>query len=56
MIAGSVFGPPGITTRIQRGIGIPGVPMWTIEGAREDAVQAVAEVAGGPLAVDVAHP
>ena len=33
IIVGSVFGPPGVATRIQRGIGMPGVPMWTIENA-----------------------
>ncbi|GAB3202139.1 thiolase family protein [Geodermatophilus arenarius] len=33
VIVGSVFGPPGVATRVQRGMGIPGVPMWTIENA-----------------------
>lgn len=33
IIVGSVFGPPGVATRVQRGIGMPGVPMWTIENA-----------------------
>ncbi len=33
IIVGSVFGPPGVATRVQRGIGIPGVPMWTVENA-----------------------
>lgn len=33
IIVGSVFGPPGVATRVQRGLGIPGVPMWTIEAA-----------------------
>jgi acetyl-CoA acetyltransferase len=33
IVVGSVFGPPGVATRVQRGIGIPGVPMWTIENA-----------------------
>ncbi|MBJ8348822.1 thiolase family protein [Antrihabitans sp. YC2-6] len=33
IVVGSVFGPPGVATRIQRGLGIPGVPMWTIENA-----------------------
>ncbi|GAC67370.1 thiolase family protein [Gordonia soli] len=33
IIVGSVFGPPGVATRIQRGLGIGAVPMWTIENA-----------------------
>lgn len=33
IIVGSVFGPPGIATRIQRGLGLGGVPMWTVEAA-----------------------
>jgi acetyl-CoA acetyltransferase len=33
IVVGSVFGPPGVATRVQRGLGIPGVPMWTIENA-----------------------
>lgn len=33
IIVGSVFGPPGVATRVQRGLGIPGVPMWTVEAA-----------------------
>ena len=33
IIVGSVFGPPGVATRIQRGLGIPSVPMWTVENA-----------------------
>lgn len=33
IIVGSVFGPPGIATRVQRGLGLPGVPMWTVENA-----------------------
>ncbi|AWK76338.1 acetyl-CoA acyltransferase (plasmid) [Rhodococcus oxybenzonivorans] len=33
IIVGSVFGPPGVATRIQRGLGISSVPMWTIENA-----------------------
>lgn len=33
IIVGSVFGPPGVATRVQRGLGIPGVPMWTVENA-----------------------
>ena len=33
IVVGSVFGPPGVATRIQRGLGIGGVPMWTIENA-----------------------
>jgi acetyl-CoA acetyltransferase len=33
IIVGSVFGPPGVATRVQRGLGLPGVPMWTIENA-----------------------
>lgn len=33
IIVGSVFGPPGVATRIQRGLGIPFVPMWTVENA-----------------------
>ncbi len=33
IVVGSVFGPPGVATRVQRGIGIPGVPMWTVEAA-----------------------
>ncbi|RTL70385.1 MAG: thiolase family protein [Pseudonocardiaceae bacterium] len=33
IIVGSVFGPPGVATRVQRGIGLPGVPMWTVENA-----------------------
>ena len=48
VIAGSVFGPPGIATRVQRGLGISGVPVWTVENAcasgtsaYHEAVQAV---------------
>lgn len=33
IVVGSVFGPPGVATRTQRGLGIPGVPMWTVENA-----------------------
>jgi acetyl-CoA acetyltransferase len=33
IVVGSVFGPPGVATRVQRGLGIPGVPMWTVENA-----------------------
>ena len=33
IIVGSVFGPPGIATRVQRGLGLPGIPMWTVENA-----------------------
>jgi acetyl-CoA C-acetyltransferase len=33
IVVGSVFGPPGVATRVQRGIGVPGVPMWTVENA-----------------------
>ena len=33
MVVGSVFGPPGVATRVQRGLGIGGVPAWTIENA-----------------------
>jgi acetyl-CoA C-acetyltransferase len=33
IVVGSVFGPPGVATRMQRGLGIPGVPMWTVENA-----------------------
>jgi acetyl-CoA acetyltransferase len=33
IVVGSVFGPPGVATRVQRGIGIAGVPMWTVENA-----------------------
>ncbi|KAA9160098.1 thiolase family protein [Amycolatopsis acidicola] len=33
IVVGSVFGPPGVATRVQRGIGLPGVPMWTVENA-----------------------
>ncbi|MFC8047218.1 thiolase family protein [Nocardia sp. NPDC057353] len=33
IVVGSVFGPPGVATRIQRGLGIGGIPMWTIENA-----------------------
>ncbi|WP_066913089.1 thiolase family protein [Millisia brevis] len=33
IIVGSVFGPPGVATRIQRGLGIGAIPMWTIENA-----------------------
>lgn len=48
IIVGSVFGPPGVATRIQRGLGIPSVPMWTVENAcasgtsaHHEAVEAV---------------
>ena len=48
IVVGSVFGPPGVATRVQRGMGIPGVPTWTIENAcasgtsaYHEAVQAV---------------
>jgi len=33
IIVGSVFGPPGVATRVQRGLGLGGIPMWTIENA-----------------------
>jgi acetyl-CoA C-acetyltransferase len=33
IVVGSVFGPPGVATRVQRGLGLGGVPMWTIENA-----------------------
>ncbi|WP_040798148.1 thiolase family protein [Nocardia higoensis] len=33
IIVGSVFGPPGVATRVQRGLGVGTVPMWTIENA-----------------------
>ncbi|GAA1864584.1 thiolase family protein [Pseudonocardia ailaonensis] len=33
IVVGSVFGPPGVATRVQRGIGLPGLPMWTVENA-----------------------
>lgn len=33
IVVGSVFGPPGVATRVQRGVGMPGVPMWTVENA-----------------------
>jgi acetyl-CoA C-acetyltransferase len=33
IVVGSVFGPPGVATRVQRGLGIGGVPVWTIENA-----------------------
>ncbi|HEY3716509.1 MAG TPA: thiolase family protein [Jatrophihabitantaceae bacterium] len=33
IVVGSVFGPPGVATRVQRGLGLPGVPMWTVENA-----------------------
>ncbi|GAB34876.1 thiolase family protein [Gordonia otitidis] len=33
IVVGSVFGPPGVATRIQRGLGIGAIPMWTIENA-----------------------
>ena len=33
VIVGSVFGPPGVATRVQRGLGLGGIPMWTIENA-----------------------
>lgn len=33
MIVGSVFGPPGIATRVQRGLGLPSIPLWTVEAA-----------------------
>lgn len=33
IVVGSVFGPPGVATRVQRGIGLPGIPMWTVENA-----------------------
>ena len=33
IIVGSVFGPPGVASRVQRGLGISSVPMWTIENA-----------------------
>lgn len=33
IMVGSVFGPPGVATRIQRGMGIPAVPLLTIEAA-----------------------
>lgn len=45
IIVGSVFGPPGVATRIQRGMGIPGVPMWTIEGACASGTAAFHEAA-----------
>lgn len=33
IVVGSVFGPPGVATRIQRGLGTDPVPMWTVENA-----------------------
>ncbi len=33
IVVGSVFGPPGVATRVQRGLGIGGVPVWTVENA-----------------------
>lgn len=33
IVVGTVFGPPGVATRVQRGLGLPGVPMWTVENA-----------------------
>ncbi|GAA5050767.1 thiolase family protein [Nocardia callitridis] len=33
VVVGSVFGPPGVATRVQRGLGIRPVPMWTVENA-----------------------
>lgn len=33
IIVGTVFGPPGVATRVQRGLGVPDVPMWTVENA-----------------------
>lgn len=51
IIVGSVFGPPGVATRVQRGMGIPGVPMWTVENACASSTsayhQAVEAVRGG---------
>ncbi|WP_312858004.1 thiolase family protein [Pseudonocardia pini] len=51
IIVGSVFGPPGVATRVQRGIGLPGVPMWTIENACASGTsayhEAVQTVRGG---------
>lgn len=48
IIFGSVFGPPGVATRVQRGLGMRAVPVWTIENAcasgttaYHEAVQAV---------------
>jgi acetyl-CoA C-acetyltransferase len=33
IVVGSVFGPPGVATRVQRGLGLPSVPVWTVENA-----------------------
>lgn len=33
IVVGSVFGPPGVAARIQRGLGIARVPVWTVENA-----------------------
>ena len=33
IVVGSVFGPPGVATRVQRGLGVVSVPMWTVENA-----------------------
>jgi acetyl-CoA C-acetyltransferase len=43
IVVGSVFGPPGVATRVQRGMGIPGVPMWTIENACASSTSAYHE-------------
>ncbi|MBW0092277.1 thiolase family protein [Pseudonocardia sp. KRD-184] len=43
IVVGSVFGPPGVATRVQRGLGIPGVPMWTVENACASSTSAFHE-------------
>ncbi|MHA6783675.1 thiolase family protein [Pseudonocardia saturnea] len=43
IVVGSVFGPPGVATRVQRGLGIPGVPMWTVENACASSTSAYHE-------------
>ncbi|WP_027929038.1 thiolase family protein [Amycolatopsis thermoflava] len=45
IVVGSVFGPPGVATRVQRGLGIPGVPMWTVENACASGTSAYHEAA-----------
>ncbi len=42
-MVGSVFGPPGMATRVQRGLGLGGVPMWTIENACASGISAYHE-------------